>query len=100
MPLYEFMCRACGAREETFTRTVTGDPPAPECPDGRGQPGHEMKRVVSSFARHLTTADQIAEAEARFGKEVDAAMGREPDVGRFARRYEELARGLPGPGDS
>ncbi|MBE7518151.1 MAG: hypothetical protein HS107_02810 [Thermoflexaceae bacterium] len=96
MPLYEFMCKACGARDETFTRTITGEPPAPECPAGQGEPGHVMQRVVSSFARHLTMADQIAEAEARFGKEVDAAMGHEPDVGRFARRYEELARGLPG----
>jgi hypothetical protein len=26
-------------------------------------------------------------------------MGAEPDVGRYARRYEELARGLPGADD-
>lgn len=59
-----------------------------------------MKRVVSAFARHLTTADQIAEAEAQFGKQVDAAMGKDPDVGRFARRYDELAKGLPAARDS
>jgi hypothetical protein len=40
-------------------------------------------------------ADQLAEAEAKFGQEVDAAMGPEPDVGRLARRYESLAKDLP-----
>jgi hypothetical protein len=58
-----------------------------------------MQRVVSLFARHLTVADQLAEAEAKWGKEVDAAMGPEPDVGRLARRYGELAKDLPAPDD-
>lgn len=54
-----------------------------------------MERVVSPFARHLTLKDKIAEAEAKWGKEVDAAMGPPPDVGKYARRYEQLAKGLP-----
>jgi hypothetical protein len=56
-----------------------------------------MVRAMSKFARHLTEADQIAEAESKFGKEVDAAMGAEPDVGRLARRYDRLAGSLPPP---
>jgi hypothetical protein len=54
-----------------------------------------MRRIVSRFTRHLTTADQLAEAEAKYGKEVDAAMGPEPDIGKYARRYESLSKGLP-----
>ena len=54
-----------------------------------------MRRIVSKFAQHKTVADQVADAEAKWGKEVDAAMGTEPDVGRMARRYESLAKGLP-----
>lgn len=54
-----------------------------------------MVRIVSGFARHLTLKDKIAEAEAKWGKEVDAAMGPPPDVGKYARRYEQLSKGLP-----
>ncbi|MCK9517897.1 MAG: hypothetical protein M0R74_02540 [Dehalococcoidia bacterium] len=95
MPLYEFQCAACGARDEVFTRAIQEDVPAPPCPKAGGEPGHDMRRVVSSFARHLTMADKLAEAEANFGKEVDAVMGGEPDVGKYARRYEALAKDLP-----
>ena len=78
-----------------FTRSVNSEAKAPVCPNAEGEEGHEMQRIVSSFARHLTVADQLAEAEAKFGKEVDAVMGDGPDVGRYARRYEKLAQGLP-----
>ena len=95
MPLYEFKCPKCGAVEEVVRRTVQTNVEPPPCPNRGSERGHEMRRIVSKFARHLTVADQIAEAEAKFGKEVDAAMGAEPDVGRYARRYESLAKGLP-----
>ncbi|MCC7366057.1 MAG: zinc ribbon domain-containing protein [Dehalococcoidia bacterium] len=96
MPLYEYQCAACGARDEVFTRTVLADIEPPSCPQAAGDPGHEMRRIVSTFARHSTMADKLVEAEAKFGKEVDAAMGPEPDVGKYARRYEQLSQGLPG----
>ncbi len=99
MPLYEFWCPRCGATDEIFLRRIQADVPIPPCPDAKGEAGHVMKRRVSKFAQHKTVADQLVEAEAKFGKEVDAAMGAEPDVGRYARRYEELARGLPGADD-
>lgn len=96
MPLYEFQCAKCGAREEVFTRSIGAEVAAPRCPRAaKGERGHRMERIVSPFARHLTDADKLAEAEAKFGKEVDAAMGPEPDVGKMARRYEELAKDLP-----
>jgi hypothetical protein len=98
MPLYEYRCPACSLRDEVFARTVNTDITPPNC----SRPGCEfngkpMVRAISTFARHLTMKDLLAEAEAKFGAEVDAAMGPEPDVGRYARRYEQLAKDLPPP---
>lgn len=95
MPLYEFMCPKCGSREEVFSRTVQTDVVPPRCVNAGKEPGHEMRRVVSKFAQHRTLADQLEEAEAKFGKEVDAAMGPAPDVDKYAKRYEALAKDLP-----
>ncbi|MEX0782016.1 MAG: zinc ribbon domain-containing protein [Dehalococcoidia bacterium] len=95
MPLYEFLCPKCGSQQEVFTRSFTADVQTPKCPDAGRQEGHEMRRIVSKFAQHKTVVDQLAEAEAKWGKEVDAAMGPEPDVGRMAKRYERLAADLP-----
>lgn len=99
MPLYEFRCKHCGARDEVFVRSMTADVAAPACPNAGAAGAHVMDRAVSRFARHMTERDQLAEAEARWGKEVDAAMGPEPDVGRMARRYETLSKDLPGPSE-
>jgi len=95
MPLYEFRCETCGAREEVFVRSVTSEVKAPACPVCKDKPA--MGRAMSKFARHLTEADQIDEAEAKWGKDVDAAMGPSPDVGRYARRFDKLAKDLPPP---
>ncbi len=96
MPLYEFLCPKCGTTEEVFVRRLQADVPVPKCRNAGREKGHDMRRIVSKFAQHRTVADQIAEAEAKYGKEVDAAMGAEPDVGRYARRYDQLAKNLPG----
>jgi putative FmdB family regulatory protein len=95
MPLYEFKCARCGAITEVFSRTVLAQVEPPPCPQAGSEHGHEMRRIVSTFVRHQTLKDKIAEAEAKYGKEVDAAMGPAPDVGRYARRYEQLAKDLP-----
>jgi putative FmdB family regulatory protein len=95
MPLYEFLCPDCGATEEVFARSLQAEVKPPVCPNKGRKKGHDMRRIVSKFAQHKTVADQIAEAEAKYGKEVDAAMGAEPDVGRYARRYDSLAKNLP-----
>ncbi len=99
MPLYEFQCTKCGTRDEVFARSMTAEVKTPPCPKAGKVRGHAMQRVVSKFSRHLTMADQIADAESKWGKEVDASMGPEPDVGRFARRYTELSKNLPNPND-
>ena len=99
MPLYEFQCKQCGTREEVFLRSMQADVHAPDCPRANGEQGHEMRRILSAFARHATMADKLAEAEAKFGKEVDAVMGSDQDVGKYARRYDSLAKDLPSPND-
>ncbi len=98
MPLYEFLCPECGSTDEVFYRTLQAEVKPPACTkDGCAAKGKEMRRIVSRFARHLTMADQLAEAEAKWGKEVESAMGAEPDVAKYARRYESLAKDLPPP---
>jgi hypothetical protein len=96
MPLYEFLCPECGFKDEVFTRSFQADVKAPTCSQaGCKANGKAMRRIVSQFARHQTMADQLAEAEAKWGKEVEAAMGPEPDVAKYARRYDSLAKDLP-----
>ncbi len=99
MPLYEFACEACGARAEVFRqRRAAPDLEPPPCPAAPDAAGHRMARVMSGFAHHLGFATRLAEAEATWGAEVDAAMGPAPDVGRHARRYDRASRDLP-PGE-
>jgi len=97
MPFYEYQCNKCGTRTEVFARHMDPALPPPACPsaavDQQGE--HEMQRVLSPFQRHLTEADKVAEAEAKYGKEVDAALGASPDVGKLSRRYDTLAKNLP-----
>jgi putative FmdB family regulatory protein len=93
MPTYEFQCASCGTRREVFVRSMSSAVPEQAC-GAKGCKG-EMQRVVSAFVRHRTLADQVADAEAKFGKEVDGAMGSGPDVGKLARRYDKLAKDLP-----
>ncbi|MEO8540152.1 MAG: FmdB family zinc ribbon protein [bacterium] len=95
MPLYEFLCAKCGSRDEVFSRTMKAEVIPPKCKQAGREKGHEMKRIVSKFVRHKTIGDQLEEAEAKYGKEVEAAMGPEPDIGKYARRYDALAKNLP-----
>jgi len=97
MPVYEFECRRCGSRGEVFARRVTGDVVAPACPNAGREKGHVMARAISHFSQHLSLTTKLAEAEATFGKEVDAAMGPEPDIGRLARRMDRVGKDLPPP---
>lgn len=100
MPLYEYACSKCGTRTEVFSRSMTAAVETPACPGPKGKAaGHQMFRIVSKFQRHLTEGDKMAEAEARWGAEVNAAMGPEPDIGKYARRYESLAKNLPNKDD-
>ncbi len=94
MPIYEFQCPACGSRESVYARSMTAELTAPRCPNTACRKRNGMVRAISRFAQHRTEADQVAEAEAKYGKEVDAAMGPMPDIGRMARRYSERSKDL------
>lgn len=95
MPLYEYRCPKCEARTEVFSRSVNAPVESPVCTEKGCDT--EMLRTVSAFARHLTMKDKIVEAEAKFGKEVDDAMGPESDFAVQARRYDRLSKDLPPP---
>ncbi len=97
MPFYEFRCNKCDARQETFLRRIPDVVELPDCPAADGERGHEMVQMMSLFQRHLSSSTKIEEAEAKYGAEVDAAMGSEPDIDKYARRYSELAKDLPPP---
>ena len=95
MPFYEYICSKCGARGEVFARSVNAEVVPPKCPAAGRQKGHEMTRIMSKAIRHLTLSDQLAEAEAKYGKEVESVLGPEPDIAKHSRRYERLAKDLP-----
>ncbi len=95
MPFYEYQCTKCGVKAELFVRTINTQATPPKCPDAGRQKGHEMQRIFSPFIRHANEMDKLVEAEAKFGKEVDAAMGPGPDVGKLVRRYDKIAKDLP-----
>ncbi len=97
MPFYEFQCSKCGSRGEVFTRSISAPVTAPSC-TRKGCKG-AMERIMSPVIRQLTESDQMAAAEAKWGKEVDAVLGKGPDVGKHVRRYEKLAKDLPTPND-
>jgi putative FmdB family regulatory protein len=95
MPFYEFSCAKCGSREEVFVRSISAPVTPPRCKSAGREKGHEMRRIMSKVIRQKTLSDQIEEAEAKFGKEVNSALGATPDVGKLARRYESLSKDLP-----
>jgi len=95
MPFYEFACKKCGSRAEVFARSISAPVTIPKCAVAGRERGHEMQRIMSKVIRQKTLSDQIAEAEAKYGKEVEAALGATPDVGKLARRYESIAKDLP-----
>lgn len=97
MPFYEFQCNVCAGRQEVFVRSMTATVLVPAC--GRKGCTGATVRVISKVVRRLTEADQMAEAEAKFGKEVNDVLGPSPDVGRHIRRYDRLAKDLPAPND-
>ena len=97
MPLYEYQCNICATRQELFVRSMTATLAPPACTKKACK--GETVRVISKVVRRLTEADQMAEAEAKWGKQVNDVLGPSPDVGRHARRYERLSKDLPAPND-
>jgi len=58
MPLYDFACRTCDHEFEALVRT--GD--VPECPSCHG---HELERLLSTFALSTDERRQAAVKDAR-----------------------------------
>jgi putative FmdB family regulatory protein len=95
MPFYEFSCVKCGSRDEVFARSISTAVTPPKCKSAGRERGHEMQRIMSKIIRQKTLSDQISEAEAKYGREVNDVLGPGPDVGKLTRRYSDLAKDLP-----
>ena len=95
MPFYEYDCVNCGSRVEIFARSISTPVTPPTCKAAGRERGHEMRRIMSKIIRQKTLSDQIQEAEAKYGKEINDVLGPTPDVGKLSRRYEQLAKELP-----
>jgi len=65
MPLYEYVCQACGHRFEKLVRNTTSDEGDVTCPECRAE---GSQRVLSAFAvnTHRTRAE-LRSAPARIG---------------------------------
>ncbi len=100
MPLYEFRCPECDSKDEVFVRSVTSPVVAPACKRaGCKSAGGPMVRAMSKFARHLTEGDKLAEAEGKWGREVNDVLGASPDIDTMTNRYARLSKDLPPPED-
>lgn len=83
--------------ESVFVRSMTSVVTPPACPNAQCKKSNPMRRAISKFAQQFDLETKLAEAEAKYGKEVDGAMGPEPDIGKYVRRYDRLAKDLPPP---
>jgi len=59
MPLYDFHCRACGHEFEALVRAGADDAACPSCK------GHDLERLVSSFAVSYAEKTQAAAKDSR-----------------------------------
>ena len=71
MPVYEYLCRACGARFSRFFRSLSAADIAVAC----GQCGaSEAQRAISTFAVHQTLKTQIENLDPAFERQIDDVM--------------------------
>ena len=68
MPIYQYDCSGCGDRVEVLHRSAASIDTA-SCPQCGGT---ELKRVMSTFARHRTGAQRLEEIDARDGGGAEA----------------------------
>ena len=96
MPLYEYRCSKCGAKDEILVRSVNAEAKAPKCPRAeKGSRGHKMERILSPFVRQYNDSEKLEQAEARWGTEVEAMMTPSGDIDRGVRVYNELSKEKP-----
>ncbi len=72
MPIYEYACMHCKKVVSRYVRNVSKDEPAcPECG------GADIRRVMSSFAMHLSLLTKLDQLDPKYDKMIDAAS---PDL--------------------
>ncbi|MBI4307576.1 MAG: zinc ribbon domain-containing protein [Chloroflexi bacterium] len=91
MPIYEFRCRSCGQKTSVFVQSVRSAIPdaCPTCG------GHDMARLVSSFAYHKSEATRREEAGDPASPGPD--YYKDPrNIGRWAeKRLQEMGVEMP-----
>ena len=85
MPIYEFICTACGRKSSFLTRSVN-DTLTPVCGACGSQ---ELRRAVSTFAHHRTTKE-VHEAYGSTPEHPDLEFYKDPR--NIGRNVEETFR--------
>lgn len=71
MPVYEYLCSACGARFSRFFRALSAAGAAVACAQC-GAAG--ARRAISTFAVHQTLKTQIENIDPAFERQIDDVM--------------------------
>jgi putative FmdB family regulatory protein len=101
MPLYEYRCAKCGTKQEVLVRSMSTEAKVPKCPKAeKGSRGHTMERILSPFVRQYNDMDRLAQAEARWGSEIEDIYAPSPDIARNSRVYDSLSKDLPSKEDA
>ena len=81
MPIYQYDCTGCGDRVEVLHRSAASIDTA-SCPQCGGT---ELKRVMSTFARHRTGAQRLEDIDVG-AQQAALEAGDERSFARWARR--------------
>ena len=76
MPIYEYRCQTCQQVSSYFFKVASAatDVNCEHCGD------YGMERIMSSFSRGRTEADQLRDLDPRYYKMVDDALGKSPST--------------------
>ena len=76
MPIYEYRCQTCQQVSSYFFKVASAatDVNCEHCGD------YGMERIMSSFARGRTEADQLRDLDPRYYKMVDDALAKSPST--------------------
>ena len=69
MPVYEYACMACRKVVSVLVKRI-GDDVEPACPDCGGA---DLRRLVSSFAFHLSLTSKLDQLDPKYDKMIDAS---------------------------
>lgn len=82
MPIYEYACMDCKKVVSVLVRNINAKS-QPHCPDCDGS---ELRRVMSSFAVHLSMLSKLEQLDPKYDKMIDASN---PDLSfdNLVKRY-------------